>query len=272
MTLPYAEVIGDPIAQSKSPRIHGFWLAQLRIAAEYRACHVRPDELEAYIAARRSDPDWRGCNVTMPHKQAVMGWVDGLDPVAARIGAVNTVVPANGRLTGHNTDALGFAEALGDAGRQALVLGAGGAARAIVVALAAAGCDITLAARDVQKAQSLLDELVPGRPMLTAPLGHFAAGGSGAYDLVVNASPLGMVGNPSLEFDLAHVCADGTVYDIVTTPLETPLLAQARACGLRIIDGLAMLIGQAAVAFELFYGAPPPRADGDAALRAVLTA
>jgi len=269
---PYAEVIGDPIAQSKSPKIHGYWLGQLGIAAEYRICHVRPDDLQAYIAARRGDPLWRGCNVTMPHKQAVMGCLDGLGPIAARIGAVNTVVPVDGTLTGHNTDAPGFAEPLGDVGRQALVLGAGGAARAVVVALAEAGCDVTLAARDVQKAQSLLDELVPGRPMLAAPLGRFGAGGKGAYDLVVNASPLGMVGKPPLEFDLAHVRDGGTVYDIVTAPLETPLLARASARGLRTIDGLSMLIGQAAVAFELFFGQRPPRDDGDAALRTLLTA
>ena len=278
MTTPFAEVIGDPIAQSKSPKIHGFWLDELGIAAEYRACHVRPDDLEAYISARRADPLWRGCNVTMPHKQAVMGLLDGLSPIAARIGAVNTVVRCDGVLTGHNTDGPGFAEALGDVGRQALVLGAGGAARAIVVALADAGCDVTLAARDVQKAQSLLDELVPDRPMLAAPLGRFADGGRfsmgarGVFDLVVNASSLGMVGNPPLEFDLAHVRDGGTVYDIVTAPLETPLLARARARGLRNIDGLAMLIGQAAVAFELFFHAAPLREDGDAALRALLTA
>ena len=124
----------------------------------------------------------------------------------------------------------------------------------------------------MQKAQSLLDELVPGRPMLAAPLGRFAGGGKGAYDLVVNASPLGMVGKPPLEFDLAHVRDGGTVYDIVTAPLETPLLARARARGLRTIDGLSMLIGQAAVAFDLFFGQRPPRDDGDAALRTLLTA
>ena len=101
MTVPYAEVIGDPIAQSKSPAIHGFWLQQLGIAAEYRACHVTAEGLAAYIAARRADPAWRGCNVTMPHKQAVMPLLDALDPEAERIGAVNTVVRGtDGLLTG----------------------------------------------------------------------------------------------------------------------------------------------------------------------------
>src|SRR3546814_256786 len=102
----YAEVIGDPIRQSKSPAIHGFWLEKLGIAADYRACHVRADGLADYLALRRGDADWRGCNVTMPHKLAVMPLLDRIDPLAARIGAVNTVVrEADGQLAGYNTDA-----------------------------------------------------------------------------------------------------------------------------------------------------------------------
>jgi len=275
MSKPYAEVIGDPIAQSKSPVIHGFWLDRLGIDAEYHRAHVLSVDLPAYLEQRRADPAWRGCNVTMPHKQAIIPLLDRLDPIAARIGAVNTVVRnADGALIGRNTDAPGFIEPLLPAlsgenpPKRALVLGAGGAARAIVVALADAGLAITLAARDPAKARALLDELGVGHQ--AASLADFDRPGAQAYDLVVNASPLGMVGNPPLAFDLSH--ANAIVYDIVTAPLITPLLTAARAQGLRGIDGLTMLIGQGAVAFEHFFGASPPRADGDAELRALLTA
>ncbi|HZU62974.1 MAG TPA: shikimate dehydrogenase [Novosphingobium sp.] len=266
-----AEVIGDPIAQSKSPLIHRFWLARLGLAADYRHAHVLAGDVPAYIAARRADPLWRGCNITMPHKQAVMPLLDRIDPLAARIGAVNTVVRGeDGELSGFNTDAPGFMEPLAGLSGRALVLGAGGAARAIVLALADAGFALTLAARDAAKAAAVLAELAPGGPHQPAPLAAFAQGGAGAFDLVVNASPLGMVGQPALAFDLAHLRPGGTVYDIVTAPAVTPLLAAARARGLATVDGLAMLIGQADYAFRRFYGARPDRADGDAALRALL--
>ena len=138
MSKPYAEVIGDPIAQSKSPVIHGFWLGLLGIDAGYQRCHVTAEALAGYLAERRGDAHWRGCNVTMPHKQAIMPLLDRLDPEAERIGAVNTVVrEADGSLTGYNTDAPGFLEPLGPAlaqrhlYRMARILGAGGAARAM---------------------------------------------------------------------------------------------------------------------------------------------
>ncbi|WJT00090.1 shikimate dehydrogenase [Novosphingobium humi] len=278
-TRPFAEVIGDPIAQSKSPAIHGHWLERLGLEADYGRAHVRPADLPAYLAARRAQPLWRGCNVTMPHKQAIIPLLDGLDPLAARIGAVNTVaVKEDGRLIGYNTDAPGFIEpllpVLGDelAPENALVIGAGGAARAIVVALADAGLAITLAARDSDKAQALLDELAPGARHRAAALGDFVRGGDGEFGMIVNASPLGMVGNPPLALDLSHGRPAAIVYDIVTAPLETPLLAAARAEGMRCIDGLTMLIGQAGIAFEHFYGADPARERGDVALRAILTA
>jgi shikimate dehydrogenase len=282
-TRPFAEVIGDPIAQSKSPAIHGHWLERLGLEADYGRAHVLPADLPAYMAARRADPLWRGCNVTMPHKQTIIPLIDGLDPLAARIGAVNTVaVGKDGRLIGYNTDAPGFIEpllpVLGDelAPDNALVIGAGGAARAIVVALADAGIAITLAARDSDKAQALLDELAPptkyGARHRAAALGDFARGGDGAFGMIVNASPLGMVGNPPLALDLSHGRPAAIVYEIVTAPLETPLLAAARAEGMRCIDGLTMLIGQAGIAFEHFYGADPARERGDTALRVILTA
>jgi len=281
--MTYAEVIGDPIAQSKSPMIHKFWLAKLGVAADYRACHVAAEGLAAYFSARRGDPDWRGCNITMPHKQAAMALVDRLDPFAARIGAINTVVhEADGSMTGYNTDAAGFLEPLlplladSHLWRMARVIGSGGAARAIVAALADHGFTLVLAARNPAHARALIDELAPGGEHHTPPLSHFAAPTNFAFDdraqlldLVVNASPLGMAGQASLQFDLSHVPPGSTIYDIVTDPVETPLLAAARAAGLPTIDGLAMLIGQAAAAFEKFFDAPAPR-EHDIELRELL--
>jgi len=288
MSVPYAEVIGDPIAQSKSPAIHRFWLKALGTEGDYRACHVLADGLAAYIAERRADPDWRGCNVTMPHKQAVMPLLDRIDDQATAIGAVNTVVrEAGGMLTGHNTDGAGFLEPLSAVlarrhlFRMARILGTGGAARAIIASLAKQNMTLVVAGRDAAKAQALLDELAPASSSIghhAVQLDHFAQATdfafddrAGCLDLVVNATALGMVGQPPLDLDLSHVPPGSIVYDIVTSPVETPLLASARAAGFETIDGLEMLIGQAAVAFRLFFGAEPPR-DRDAELRALLTA
>lgn len=286
MTRPYAEVIGDPIVQSKSPAIHGYWIERLGLDADYRAAHVTSSGLEDYLASRRADPDWRGCNVTMPHKQAVIPLLDRLDPLAARIGAVNTIVhEADGSLTGYNTDAGGFLEPLrpllarDHLFRMARVLGTGGAARAIIAALAQQHVMIVLAGRDPEKARALLDELDPGGEHHVAPLAHFAEptdfafdDREGCFDLVVNASPLGMAGQPPLSFDLSHVPPGSVVYDIVTHPVDTPLLQAARAAGFRTVDGLSMLIGQAAEAFAKFFGIAPLREDGDVELRQRLTA
>ena len=289
MTQPYAphyaEVIGDPIIQSKSPLIHKFWLSKLGRDEDYRACHVTHDALPAYLAERRADPDWRGCNVTMPHKQAIMPLLGRIDPQAARIGAVNTVVRAgDGALTGHNTDAAGFLEpfatdlAQTHYYRMARVLGTGGAARAIVSALADAKFTIVLAGRNPAKAQALLDEIAPGGEHHAVSLAHFADPTDFAFDdreacldLVVNASPLGMAGQPPLAYDFSHTPPGAIICDIVTHPSETPLLLEARAHGFRTIDGFSMLIGQAAIAFEKFFGIRPPREPGDAELRALLT-
>lgn len=284
MSTPYAEVIGDPIAQSKSPKIHGFWLGKLGIDAQYRAFHVTPEALPDYIAARRSDPLWRGCNVTMPHKQAVMPLVDAIEAKAAEIGAVNTVYPgAEGGLGGTNTDAAGFLEPLrrdlekAHYFRMARILGTGGAARAIIAALAGEGFTLVVAGRDPGKARALLDELAPRGEHHAIDLAHFADptdfpfdDREGCLDLVVNASSLGMEGQPPLAFDWSHAPPGSIAYDIVTAPLDTPFLQGARAKGHRTIDGLSMLIGQAAIAFERFFGQAPPR-EHDAELRELLT-
>ncbi len=282
MRLPYAEVIGDPIAQSKSPDIHRFWLDQLDLAGDYRRFRVPTGDLADYLAGARADVDWRGCNVTMPHKQAIIPLLDRLSPEARAIGAVNTVVREDdGSLTGHNTDAAGFLEPLKPwlaerhLFRMARILGTGGAARAIVSALAGEGFTLVLAGRDPAKARALLEELAPGEHYV-APLGHFADvtdfpfdDRAGCLDLVVNATSLGMAGQPPLDFDLSHAPPGSILYDIVTAPAETPFLAAARARGTPTIDGLAMLIGQAAAAFRLFFGVEAPR-DRDDELHVIL--
>jgi len=256
--LPYAEVIGDPIAHSKSPIIHGFWLEKLGIEAEYRKTHVRPEELAAYFLKRRADPDWLGCNVTIPHKVAVMDYVSDPGGVGDLIGAMNTIAcETAGPLIGTNTDAGGFLaplQATGWKGSSALIIGAGGAARAILYALSQTGVkDITIMVRNVAKAQALLDHVgVKGQAItMSDPLP--------AVDLLVNSSPLGMEGQAPLDIDLSPLHEKSVVYDIVYAPLDTELLVQARERGLKTVDGLEMLIGQAALAFDIFFDAEAPR-------------
>lgn len=285
MTLPYAEVIGDPIGQSRSPVIHGFWLEKLDLEGRYDRHLVPVEGLAGYLDERRGDAAWRGCNVTMPHKLAIVPLLDRLDPLAARIGAVNTVVrEADGSLTGYNTDAPGFLEPLQPLldqthlFRMARVLGTGGAARAIVAALAERGFVIVLAGRDPAKARAMLDELTAQKDHHAIDLAHFAEPTDFAFDdrehcldIIVNASPLGMAGQPPLAFDFSHAPPRSVAYDIVTSPLETPFLQDARKAGLETVDGLAMLIGQADVAFTRFFGVKPPR-EHDEELRARLLA
>jgi shikimate dehydrogenase len=270
MTAPHAEVIGDPIAQSKSPLLHGFWLERLGIEGGYGRRQVAADALGAYLAERRTDPDWRGCNVTLPHKQAIMPLLDAIDPLAERIGAVNTVVAEDGRLTGYNSDAPGFLEPLAPWLRQrhllrtARILGTGGAARAIAHALWSEGFILIIAGRDLGKAEALAAEFDAAH-VHACTLDTFAQridfdwGEAGdRLDLVVNATALGMVGKPPLPIDFSNVPPGAIVYDAVYAPLETPLLAQAAARGHAVIGGLAMLIGQGRIAFRRFFGAEPP--------------
>jgi shikimate dehydrogenase len=265
----YAEVIGDPIAHSKSPLIHGFWLNALEIDAEYRAAHVTSDALAGYFESRRADPEWRGCNITIPHKQAALDHVEDRGDVRGSIGAINTVVRAeDGALIGTNTDAGGFYAPIAGLdleGRHAVVIGAGGGARAILFALSRVGIGrVTILNRNVLKAAALLSSF--GIKGDAVPLGSPLP----PADLLINASALGMAGQPPLDLDLSPLPEDAVVYDIVYTPLETPLLAQARDRALDTVDGLDMLIGQAALAFELFFGAEPPR-DRDEEMRELLT-
>jgi shikimate dehydrogenase len=264
----YAEVIGDPISHSKSPLIHGYWLKKLGLVAKYRSQHVMPDGLKSYFADRAADAHWRGCNVTIPHKQAVLDHVADPGGVRESIGAANTIFRnRDGALQATNTDAAGFFAPIADidwVGAPVAVIGAGGAARAILFALAQADVgDVTLVARSPLKAMALLSHFgLKGKVQpMDAPLPPVA--------LLVNSSPLGMVGQPAFEVDLSPLPDDAHVYDIVYSPLETALLKAARAQDLDTTNGLDMLIGQAALAFELFFGQPPPE-DGEDELRALL--
>ena len=284
MSTPYAQVIGDPIAQSKSPVIHRFWLDRLGIEARYSSEQVTAENLCEYIEQKRADTGWVGCNVTMPHKQAVLPFIDEIDPFAAKLGAANTIVRQHGgELAAFNTDVGGFLEPIASVlkdrhlFRMARIVGTGGAARAIIAALADHGFTLVVAGRDPDKARGLLDELAPGGEHHAVHLSHFATptdfafdDREGCLDLVVNASPLGMTGNPPLEFDWSHAPPGSIAYDIVTSPVDTEFLQNARAAGHPTINGLAMLIGQAAIAFEKFFGSPPPR-EHDAELIGLLT-
>ncbi len=276
MSRPYAEVIGDPIAHSKSPLIHNFWLEKLGIDAEYRACHVRPGELADYFANRRNDPDWRGCNVTIPHKGVVVAHIDQLWPDTLEIGAINTVIRREDRLSGANTDIAGIMEPLqamltelfgsGPLPQQRVaIIGAGGAARAAAAAIRSRFLDwpIRILARRPEQAQKI---------NIKADICLIENTALVDVTVLINASPLGMLERPPLDLSLAAMRggeASKIIFDMVYAPLETQLLAQARRVGFATIDGLQMLVAQAAEAFELFFGVPAAR-DHDDELKALL--
>ena len=276
--LPYAEVIGDPIYQSKSPLIHGFWLRKLGLKAEYRATRVRADGLAVYLEKRRADPDWRGCNVTIPHKQDIVRYIDFPLPTARRVGAVNCVYRSRNGLSGENSDIDGVREALDmpvaerDPGITCLI-GAGGAARAALHVLDNAGThDIRILVRRPERAEALLAEFG-----ISARIHRFADAETAFAnaDTIINASPLGMAGQQRMPVAMLEALAfchpAALVFDMVYLPLETDLLMTARRLGRRPVDGLTMLIGQAELAFNLFFHAQAPR-EHDVELRALLTA
>lgn len=266
MGVPYAEVIGDPITHSKSPLIHGFWLEQLGIQGEYRALRVGREELPAYFEARRQDPDWRGCNVTMPLKEDAFALLH-VEPISRRIGAVNTVMPGEGELIATNTDWIGVNLSLDTyrlAPKRVVIIGTGGAARAALADMRLQKVPhVIMITRSPDKAGALLDLFELEGEIL--PLGA-----APEADLLINASPLGMKGFPELELDLSLMAEGATVLDMVYDPLETPLLQAAGARGLKAIDGLSMLINQAAMAFTYFFKDAPEPADS-AELRRLLT-
>lgn len=266
----YAEVIGHPIAHSKSPLIHNFWLKQLGIVGSYSGVDIAPEGLADYFAERTNDPDWRGCNITIPHKIAALEHVADPGEVRNSIGAINVAFRNEaGVLTGTNSDAGGFFGPIADmplVGETAVVVGSGGAARAVLFALAQADIgEVVILARNALRAAGLLAHFgLKGRVLpLDARLPEAS--------LLVNASPLGMKGQEPLDIELSPLPEHALVYDLVYAPIETPLLKAARTRELETVDGLEMLIGQAAIAFELFFGAAPPE-DGEDALRALLLA
>jgi shikimate dehydrogenase len=271
----YAEVIGDPIAHSKSPIIHGFWLEKRGLSGSYRKTHVLAGDLADFIHQRRRDPDWRGCNITIPHKLAAMSLANEIDEAADRVGAANCLYYDHGKLVASNTDVIGVGEALARTlvGQAVCLIGAGGAARAALVAAYVLGAsDIRLVLRDPAKGERLLAEL--GMRGDVVSLDDAAQALHGAA-VAINASPLGMVGSPAMPpallAGLAQLEPGATVFDMVYAPLETELLARARSLGLIAVDGLTMLIGQAGEAFQHFFGVAAPR-EHDAELRARLVA
>ena len=263
---PSAGIFGWPVAHSRSPIIHRFWLEKLGIDGDYGRFPVRPDAL---LAAIRALPalGLRGVNVTVPHKLAVIDHLDSLSAAAGAIRAVNTVVVGeNGALFGTNTDVDGIIEPLShlDLRRKpVMIAGNGGAARAALAAVQAIGAGkVTILARDCAKADALLASAGVDGDVLPFE----KAASAGEIALFFNATTLGMRGQPPLPVDLAGFSPAMTVFDAVYAPLETPLLASARARRMPVIDGLAMLVGQAAAAFALFYGSAAPR-QHDAELR-----
>lgn len=287
MTRRYAEVIGDPIAHSKSPLIHNFWLARLGLDAEYRACQVRAEELADYFEQRRNDAGWQGCNVTMPHKGSVLGQIDEINADAVLAAASNTIVAQNRRLKGYNTDIIGVAEPLAAMARPdysdyvatyVQIIGAGGAARAALRGACLAGLgDFEFYNRTVEGAKAMAD--FAGLPEwfgqsidLIGPIRNQEDDtDEQRYSMIViNATSMGMHGRNFVPIDLSRYYPDTIVFDMVYAPLHTELLGRARALGMRTIDGLEMLVGQAAAAFELFFNQPAPR-EHDAELRALLT-
>jgi shikimate dehydrogenase len=273
-------VIGDPVRHSLSPVLHNAAFAALGLDWVYVAFEVPPDEVAAALAGVRA-LGIDGLSVTMPHKEAVAGLMDRLSPAASRLGAVNTVVRRGGRLEGETTDGDGLLAALRSdegwdpAGRRCLLLGTGGAARAVALALGRAGVgELVVAGRRPGKAQEVA--------ALAGGAGRVGSvDEAGTADAVINATPVGMAGVTSLRgeprravlpFDLdpARLGPDQLVVDLVYAPAVTPLVAAARAAGARAVNGLGMLIHQAALQFRLWTREDPPLAAMSAAAMSAL--
>jgi shikimate dehydrogenase len=261
MGVPYAEVIGDPIAHSKSPLIHTFWLEKLGIGGEYRRTRVTKEQLESYLRSRRGEPEWRGCNVTMPLKTIAATMVDDLEYPS--LEAVNCIVKEGDRLIGRNTDAggLDLAWPTVDTRVPVSIIGAGGAARAAFESLdVLAVYQFNLIARRADQARALLR--IHGDQGAWFPFEEAGSGLSGVAG-VVNATPLGMAGFPPMPEvvleGLRGVRRGGFALDMVYNPIRTSFLERAEREGLEVIDGLTVLIGQASFAFYHFFGEAAPR-------------
>jgi shikimate dehydrogenase len=254
----FAEVIGDPVEHSRSPLIHRYWLDRLGIAAEYRQTRVRREELEAFVAARRSNPLWRGCNVTMPLKLGALMLADRKLDGAVQAGACNLLAPRDGRLVGANTDIEAVMTVIARLAvdrptGSVTVLGSGGAARAVLVALSRMGMRrISIHARNAAVARSLSVQF--GLQLQPAAIDTPVR-----TDALINTTPLGMSGAPPLDLDLSSIPSGGWVFDLVSTPNPTPLIVAAQRRGLAASGGLSMLVEQAASSFPHFFDAQPPR-------------
>jgi shikimate dehydrogenase len=262
----FAGIVGWPVEHSRSPALHGFWLKQHKIDGYYGRLPVEPNRaaLQELVAFLRRTPNARGCNLTLPHKIEIMPLLDRIHAGAARIGAVNTVIKhPDGTLEGRNSDGFGFLEALkagapdwrADAG-PVVVLGAGGAARAVVATLVEAGVpELRLVNRTQATAIDLGVAFTP-RDGRRIAIERWAERDATLKDatLLVNTTSLGMKGQPPLEIDLAQLPGTAAVNDVVYVPLETGLLAAARARGHRCIGGLGMLLHQGRLGFEAWFG------------------
>ncbi|MFZ0558230.1 MAG: shikimate dehydrogenase [Methylovirgula sp.] len=258
---PRAFIIGWPVAQSRSPLIHGTWLDELHIEGSYERLPVPPQELEVFLLSFR-ERGFVGGNVTIPHKEKAFALCTATTPTAAHLEAVNTLWMEGGKLNGDNTDTMGFLASLdedvpgwGKALEKAVVLGAGGAARGIVYALLSRGARrIVVVNRSQARGEELRSRF--GTSIVLADSGDLAGALAGA-DLLVNTTSLGMAGQPPLEIDLAPLPDHAIVADIVYVPLETVLLAQARRRGLKTSGGLGMLLHQAVPGFARWFGVRP---------------
>ncbi len=266
-------VIGDPVAHSLSPLLHQAMIDQTGAAYRYDVRTVRPEELPAFVRWAK-DGGCAGFNVTMPHKEAILPLLDEVDTTAASCGAVNTVCIREGRAIGHNTDGTGFLDSLAGQGfypqgRTVLLLGAGGAAKAVGHALAAAGAGrVIVCARRLERAAALAAQ-IPGCGEGIVLAQDALRQAATACDLLVNATPLGMAGSPAfagLDF-LQALPPHAVVYDLVYHPRRTALLEAAARQGLRTVGGIDLLIRQAVRAFTFFTGETPDTAALYAALR-----
>lgn len=269
-------VIGDPVAHSLSPLLHQAMIDQTGAAYRYDVRTVRPEELPAFVRWAK-DGGCAGFNVTMPHKEAIRPLLDEVDTTAASCGAVNTVCIREGRAIGHNTDGTGFLDSLAGQGfypqgRTVLLLGAGGAAKAVGHAMAAAGAGrVIVCARRLERAAALAAQL-PGCGESIVLAQDAIQQAAAACDLLVNATPLGMAGSPAfarLDF-LQAMPPHAVVYDLVYHPRRTALLEAAARQGLRTVGGIDLLIRQAVRAFTFFTGETPDTAALYDALRGPL--
>jgi shikimate dehydrogenase len=258
----FAGLLGWPVAQSRSPVIQNFWLDQHRIQGRYVLLPVTPEKLDRAVAGL-AVLGFRGCNVTMPHKQNIMPMLDRVDPMAQRIGAVNTVVvQEDGTLRGFNNDGVGFVQSVYDAkpdwrpdSGPILILGAGGAARAVVVALLEQGArEVRVSNRTSEKAEQMAAE-IGGKVTVTPWEQRNDALADVA--LAVNATDRGFAGKPPLDVSLDRLPSQAIVADLIYTPPETPFLAAARERGNLTVNGLGLLLNQARLAFEAWFGVRP---------------